>query len=209
MNDKSVNEIKELNKELKKINNLDNENLNNKSDNNLDHNLRSLNSDLSDEFNYSNDKLCNSNEISNKEEIDRRLNKDEFSKLTNNTDLTDVSNKKCNQNCCALFAIYTERKLIKGQRFGPYLIESAKEDKLIFNSNDKSDLKEEDDLKDKENQFEQTDCNQSEHIQLIKEPAGFWLKVVRTTSSKPTAHIQIQGKRFFQITLFIFLKLRL
>lgn len=55
-------------------------------------------------------------------------------------------------------------------------------------------------MKDKENQFksnqldsDQLKINQTLFIQ-IQEPAGFWLKIIRTSSDKPTALIQIQGK---------------
>lgn len=103
------------------------------------------------------------------------------------------SSNKCNRTCCALFAIYTERKLIKGQRFGPYLVK--------LNS---SELREADskDTNDKENQFKDSDqLIELRQILQVQEPTGFWLKIVRTSSTKPTAFIQLQG-------IFCFFELR-
>lgn len=121
---------------------------------------------------------------------------------------------KCNQNgsCCALFAVFAERQLIKGQRFGPYLVdrieskieseieskvESNKPNNLKEDVNSRESRENRDDSEDSSNELAQIKgANQAPpeaKVIQVQEPAGFWLKVVRT-SSNPTACIRIQGE---------------
>lgn len=160
-------------------------------------------------------------------EIDKvKLTNDIGEQVTTN-DAPEEPPTKCTQNgnrsCCALFAVFTERKLIKGQRFGPYLVDQI-ESKI--ESNKPNNLKEENDSKDKESvdksarelrddcsedspkesdQFKATNQTAQPEAIQVQEPAGFWLKVVRT-SSNPTASIRIQGELFFDVFEFSFLE---
>lgn len=123
---------------------------------------------------------------------------------------------RCNQNCCTLFAVFSKRKLIKGQRFGPYRVDQSNEIKSKNNLKAKTDSGEtgleldrepgkelnieatgehspQENSEDASNsRFAIRAVNQTKSIQ-VQEPAGFWLKLIRTYSS-PTASIQIQGK---------------
>ena len=183
MKPKETNNKSQTNSELKDELNIS-EDLN--KSNNLDCELRPCNGESTnvDRKVHANDKLCNLEENS--------LNEDSENLIENNLS-DDELNKKSNR---ILFSIFTQSKLRKGQRFGPYLIQEKETNLEEENSKDQN-LK--DHLKDKENQFNQI-ANQldADQIKRIKEPAGFWLKIIRNVSTnEPTAFIQIQGKIVF------------